>query len=129
MKAKQVTIRYFYQHPTKMKKIITILILALTVWACHHKTIPVADNSIIISNKTNTETKTETTTTADSDVDLTAGKRVYTTRCNRCHALKKTEKFTHQQWNNILKSMIPKARLNEDEAKQVTHYVMANAKE
>lgn len=112
-----------------MKKTITILIFALAAWACHHKTIPVADNNIIISNKTNRQAKKEITTTAGADVDLNAGgKTIYITRCNRCHALKKTEKFTQQQWNNILKSMIPKARLNDDEAKQVTTYVMANAK-
>ena len=114
-------------HPMKMKKTITILILVLAVWACHHKIIP-ADNTIIISNKT-TKTKTETTINAISDVDLTtAGKTVYITRCNRCNALKKTGKFSQQQWNNILKSMIPKARLNDAEAKQLTGYVMANAK-
>jgi polyhydroxyalkanoate synthesis regulator phasin len=33
-----------------------------------------------------------------------------------------------QQWDNILKSMIPKAKLNDDEAKQVAAYVMEHAK-
>ena len=62
-------------------------------------------------------------------VDLASvGKTVYTTRCNRCHGLKNTENYTEQQWTGILKNMIPKARLNEDESKQVTAYVMANAK-
>lgn len=115
-----------------MKKSIVILILALSVWACHRKTIPSSDSNVIISNKTNTEetkTKTEITKTEASGTDLAAvGKTVYTTRCNRCHGLKNTENFTQQQWDNILKSMIPKARLNDDEAKQVTAYVMANAK-
>lgn len=114
------------------------MILALAVWACHRKTVPTSDNNIVISNKPDTEvnptteTKTETSmpgNNSNSAIDLaSAGKTVYTTRCNRCHGLKNTENYTEQQWTNILKSMIPKARLNEDESKQVTAYVMANAK-
>lgn len=121
-----------------MKTTITVLVLALAVWACHRKTVPSSDNNIVISNKTDTEVKSNTETktqTANADgnsnstVDLASvGKTVYTTRCNRCHGLKNTENYTQQQWTNILKSMIPKARLNEDESKQVTAYVMANAK-
>ena len=121
-----------------MKTTITVLILALAVWACHRKTIPSSDNNIVISNKTDTEvkstteTKTETKSTdnpSGATVDMAAaGKTVYTTRCNRCHGLKVTENYTQQQWTNILKEMIPKARLNEEESKQVTAYVMANAK-
>jgi len=104
-----------------MKVTITLLILAVIVFACHRKTVASSDN-IIISNKTNAETKTPTSESAS------AGQTVYTSRCGRCHGLKKTENYTAQQWDNILKSMIPKAKLNDDEAKQVTAYVMANAK-
>ncbi len=90
----------------------------------HRKTVAASDN-IIISNKTNTETsKTE-----DSNSDLSsAGKIIYANRCGRCHGLKNTESYTLQRWENILKTMIPKAKLNDEEAKQVTAYVMANAK-
>lgn len=107
-----------------MKAVFTTLILALIVIACHRKTVASSDN-IIISNRTNTETsKTE-----DSNSDLSfAGKTIYTSRCGRCHGLKNTENYTQQRWENILKAMIPKARLNDEEAKQVTAYVMANAK-
>lgn len=104
-----------------MKVTITILILAVIVFACHRKTVASSDN-IIISNKINKDTKV-------SNVESTsAGQTVYTSRCGRCHGLKKTENYTAQQWDNILKSMIPKAKLNDDEARQVTAYVMANAK-
>lgn len=114
-----------------MKKSAAIVILVLAVWACHRKTVPPSE--IVISNKVKTEdtkTKTETTvpvTNTSTDIVAT-GKIVFTTRCNKCHALKTVENYTALQWENILKSMIPKARLNEDESKQVTAYVMANAK-
>lgn len=104
-----------------MKTSIAILVLALVVFACHRKTVASSDN-IVISNKTNTETKV-----AEPEV-ASAGQTVYTNRCGRCHGLKKTENYTTQQWSNILKSMIPKAKLNDDEAKQVTAYVMEHAK-
>ena|SRR5690348_2523987 len=106
-----------------MKSTIVIIILALIVFACHRKTVASTDN-IIISNKINTASKISG---ADSKIN-SAGHSVYINRCGRCHGLKNTEKYTQQQWENILKSMIPKAKLNEEEAKQVTAYVMAHSK-
>jgi mono/diheme cytochrome c family protein len=105
-----------------MKAIITILILTIIVLACHRKTIASSDN-IIISNKTNSTTKPNSNAGTAS-----AGQTIYTNRCGRCHGVKKTENYTQQQWENILKRMIPKARLNDEEAKQVTAYVMEHAK-
>lgn len=104
-----------------MKATITILILAIIAFACHRKTVAASDN-IVISNKTNTETKITNPEVAS------AGQTVYSNRCGRCHGLKKTEKYTAQQWENILKSMIPKAKLNDDEAREVTAYVLEHAK-
>ena len=104
-----------------MKATIIILVIAVIVFACHRKTVASSDN-IVISNKTNNETKA-----ANPEV-ASAGQTVYTNRCGRCHGLKKTENYTVQQWDNILKSMIPKAKLNDDEAKQVAAYVMEHAK-
>jgi cytochrome c5 len=105
-----------------MKTTFAILILTVIVFACHRKTVASSDN-IIISNKTNTETSNVSNTDVTS-----AGKTIYVNRCGRCHGLKNTENYTQQRWENILKSMIPKARLNDDEAKQVTAYVMEHSK-
>jgi cytochrome c5 len=104
-----------------MKATITILVIAVIAFACHRKTVASSDN-IVISNKTNAETKV-----ANPEV-ASAGQTVYTNRCGRCHGLKKTENYTTQQWDNILKSMIPKAKLNDDESKQVTAFIMEHAK-
>lgn len=105
-----------------MKATLVILILASIAFACHRKTVASSD-TIIISNKTNT------TNAPSPDLEIaSAGQTVYINRCGRCHGLKKTENYTAPQWENILKSMIPKARLNEEEAKKLTAYVMEYAK-
>jgi hypothetical protein len=59
---------------------------------------------------------------------MSAGQTIYINRCGRCHSLKPVQNYTAQQWDNILKSMIPKAKLNEDESKQVTAFIMEHAK-
>ena len=102
-----------------MKKTITIAVLALAVFACHRKTIPSSTNN----------TTVETPKADAAHVEMVAqGKTVYTNRCGRCHALKTVENYTADRWTNILKAMIPKAKLDETEAGQVTAYVMENAK-
>lgn len=97
-----------------MKKTITIAVLALAVLACHRKTVP---GSTAAAPKT------------DAHAEMVAqGKLVYTNSCGRCHGLKPVENYTSERWTNILKSMIPKAKLTDAQAEQVTAYVMANAK-
>ena len=117
-----------------MKKASLIALLALTVWACHRKAVAPATTATpaATSEKVAAETAASAPApaapAAPSAETLASGKTVYTTRCNRCHEAKPLEKYTTAQWEGILKSMIPKARLNELEAQHVTAYVMANAK-
>ena len=100
-----------------MKKTITIAALALLVLACHRKT--AAANAAAAEKAKMDAAHTEL---------VTQGHTVYTTRCNKCHALKTVENYTADRWTNILKSMIPKAKLNDTESQQVTAYVLENAK-
>lgn len=58
---------------------------------------------------------------------IAAGKIIFETKCNRCHDLKEAQVYTANRWTSILKTMIPRARLNEEQARQLTSYVMANA--
>lgn len=113
-----------------MKKTITIVTLALLVFACSRKTTNTAQT---------TTTTPATTTEASASASETAGntehaslveqgKIVYTTRCNRCHGLKDVTAFTTTRWDGILKNMIPKAKLDATQAQQVTAYVMENAR-
>jgi cytochrome c5 len=103
-----------------MKKGITISLLALVIFACSRKTVSTS------------ETTAATTQAPAPDgahaTLLDQGKGIFATKCSKCHATKDVTAYTTTQWQNILKSMIPKARLNETEANQVTTYVMEFAK-
>lgn len=105
-----------------MKKTLVVVLITFFVFACSRKTIPASD--------TNAGTPTIDTPKMDEAqaTIIAQGKTIYTTRCNRCHGLKNVSKYTSVHWDNILKSMIPKARLNETEAQQVTAYVKEYAK-
>jgi mono/diheme cytochrome c family protein len=102
-----------------MKKTSAIILIALVAFACSRKTVASSDST--------SENKTDKST--DAPVALVKqGHAVYTAKCGKCHGLKPVENFTADRWNNILKKMIPKAKLTDAEAEQVTAYVMANAK-
>ena len=112
-----------------MKKISVLFFLLVIVFACHRKT--VAESDIILSNKKTKSDEKKTATVslhANASEAAKLGSVVYTNRCGRCHDLKPAGKYTSVEWENILKSMIPKAKLNEAAAKQVTAYVMEHAK-
>lgn len=64
----------------------------------------------------------------DKPESIAAGKIIYESHCNRCHELKDTRIFARDHWTTILKTMIPRAKLDSQQARQVTSYVMANAK-
>ena len=56
------------------------------------------------------------------------GKTVYVTKCSSCHALKVPGDYTRDQMKNILKAEIPKAKLDNKEADQLTVYLLANTR-
>jgi len=56
------------------------------------------------------------------------GKNVYSAKCGTCHALKNTGSYTFNQWEGILKKMVPNAKLSGDEENQVVAYIKANSK-
>lgn len=95
-----------------MKKYFFILIAFIAIAACNNK---MSGSSV----KETTEVTKE---------QLAAGHTIYTTKCSKCHDAKDIAAFDIKSWKGILEDMIPKAKLNEEEAKNVTAYVMANAK-
>jgi mono/diheme cytochrome c family protein len=106
-----------------MKTTFSIVVFSIIVFACQRKAVA-SSNAIIISNKTTT---TANKGTARTQV-MSAGQNIYSSRCGRCHYSKTVQDYTSQQWENILKRMIPKAKLNKEEAQDVTAYVMEHAK-
>jgi mono/diheme cytochrome c family protein len=106
-----------------MKKVfaLSVFIVLITV-ACHKKAVPVASTPA-------PPAPVETPAVAAVDPALVeAGKAVFTTKCTKCHPAKVVENYTAERWTGILEKMIPKAKLDETEAAQVTAYVNANAK-
>jgi len=110
-----------------MKKATTIITFALLIFACNRKTISTSQTASTTSTTTTASTEAPKTDAAHAAL-VEQGKTVYTTRCNRCHGLKDVTAYTTERWEGILKSMIPKAKLDETQAQQVTAYVMENAK-
>jgi cytochrome c5 len=106
-----------------MKATATVIILSVIVLACQRKVVASSD-AIIISNKTSTGSKKST---VSAEV-MSAGQNLYSSRCGRCHYMKTVQDYSPHQWDNFLKRMIPKAKLNKEEAEEVTAYVMEHAK-
>ena len=107
------------------KSLIPYFAFTILIAACHKKAVPE------ITSRTEFPPPPKSSiqpTVENSPEAIAAGKIVFETRCNRCHDLKETNGYTPDKWTTILQIMIPRARLNEEQAKQVRSYVMANAK-
>lgn len=110
-----------------MRKFIVITALCLGAIACSKKTVSSKSSTPPPNTKKEAVTDIPKVDASESEA-LLAGRKIYTTKCAKCHEAKPVEKWNTASWNGILKSMIPKARLTDEESKQVTAYVMVNAK-
>src|SRR4051812_16945922 len=97
-----------------MKKVFVLSVLIVVITACHKKAVPATSATM--------------PAVAPDPALVEAGKSVYATKCTKCHAAKIVENYTAERWTDILKSMIPKAKLDDTEAAQVTAFVNAGAK-
>ncbi|MEJ0102912.1 MAG: hypothetical protein WDO19_10290 [Bacteroidota bacterium] len=104
-----------------MKKILALSVfIVIIATACHKKAVPAATQAA--------SAPAPSAVAAADPALIEAGKNIYTTKCAKCHPAKVVENYTADRWVGILKSMIPKAKLDDTEAAQVTAYVNANAK-
>ncbi len=108
-----------------MRSFITMLIIVAGLFGCAQKISapPAAPNEVKPPEGVSVAAikKMETPQVAE-------GKTIYTTKCARCHGPKPVENWTVQEWVPIMERMVPKARLNETEAANVTAYVNFYAK-
>ena len=105
-----------------MKKVLALSVfIVIIAAACHKKAIPATTQTAPTDSLSVAAVSTD-------PVVIEAGHAIYTTKCTKCHALKVVDNYTTDRWTGILKSMIPKAKLDDTESGQVTAYVMANAK-
>lgn len=56
------------------------------------------------------------------------GKAIYNTKCNKCHGSKNVKNYTFNQWESILKTMVPNAKLSGEEEGYVVAYIRANSR-
>lgn len=63
-----------------------------------------------------------------SPQQLESGKTIFTGNCAKCHKLKEPGTRTPEQWNKVLKRMIPKAKLSDEDGMLVRAYLIAHAK-
>jgi cytochrome c5 len=102
-----------------MKKLITIVMISMVVFACSHKT---------RSSVTKTETNVSRTSSSTvSNAQYLEGKVLYEAKCGTCHKLKDPARGNMTQWTKWIDRMAPKAKLSEEEKQMVTNYVSVNA--
>jgi cytochrome c5 len=131
----------FQKTNTNMKKVILLtLSSALILIACSRKTVPAKETGATSATKKTENTEpgkvaTPLPVVADiqpatpNDLSLAEnGKIVYNAKCGRCHDLKNAADYTAERWEKILEQMAPKAKLTDDEKKQVAAFVNANCK-
>jgi cytochrome c5 len=101
-------------------KTFGFVILTLFTLACASKIVTVAD-------KEPAPTK-EYVKANFSDEQLAQGQTLYENNCAKCHDLKDPGSRNPEEWNNVLKRMIPKAQLAYEDGRLVRAYLVAHSK-
>lgn len=111
-----------------MKHLIVLLFLAISLMYCTSK------------KKSSTTTTTASTSTASNDVilsvaqkrwngttqaDLDEGKKIFTTKCTKCHEEMKIAPRSEKSWLHEIDDMSPKADLTADEKLKLTKYILS----
>lgn len=108
-----------------MKKLLFFLIASIFLgMACQKKAVPV-----ITERKYEPPIGVVTTFPPPGTIaaDTAIGKMVFVNRCGKCHGLPEPIQFNQKKWDNILFSMMPKAKLNQEQKIHITAYIKAHA--
>ena len=62
-----------------------------------------------------------------STEQLAQGGALFSNNCDKCHKLFEPDSRDAEKWNEVLKRMIPKAKLNYEEGKLVRAYIIAHS--
>jgi mono/diheme cytochrome c family protein len=108
-----------------MRLVVMLAMVAPLLGSCHNKTVPVINSRTEFPPAPRSSTRP---LAENSPEAIAAGKTIFETRCNRCHDLKIVDAYTTERWSSILPTMIPRARLNDEQAKELRSYVMAGAR-
>lgn len=101
------------------KSVLIFFLFAL--FACQRKAIPsITERKDSISPKPVLVKETIV-------ADIAAGRQVFMARCGRCHGVPDPLQYTTRQWETILASMIPRSRINKEQALHLTAFVNTNA--
>ena len=69
------------------------------------------------------EPSAETVSANANLTKLKQGKELYINKCAECHSLKQPEKYSVDKWVKLVKVMSKKAKINEEQASSILHYV------
>lgn len=109
-----------------MKHFIPLLLFALTFVYCTSKKKNTA--STPVSTTATNETvlgiaQKKWAGTTQSDLD--EGKKIYTTKCTKCHEEMKITPRSEKSWIHEIDEMSPKAELTADEKLKLTKYILS----
>ena len=105
------------------KSIFAIVFTAIVILtACSHKSTPTA------AVAPQQQAPVQFNMMAAASPSVIEGEKVYNAKCGKCHDLKKPSEYNAKEWTSIMRSMAPKAKLNEEERSNVMAYVENGAK-
>ena len=118
-----------------MKKLLALVIIAVTVVSCHKKMTPSATVATTVTAPTVPTVPVVVDSAAVNKMNamnttmVAAGQQVYVAKCGKCHGLKDPANYTQVRWVGLVNWMAPKAKATDEEKSQVLAYVQHNAKD
>jgi hypothetical protein len=108
-------------------KISSLLLLfsLLIIGACHKKGIPEMTDRNAPPPKTGFVYPPRETVAPDT----ATGRRLYAVRCVRCHDAPDVTKYTMERWDKILPTMLPRARMDNEQSLHIRSWILTQVAE